>query len=101
MSDSVIPDPESFALPGDGLASAIGAFAAQYATAILTAAIVAKCFFPGHAFILVPWLYDDYRNLSSHLDYSPCHPIDFFVSRPVSTNVIAYLSAAGETTISW
>ena len=72
-------------------------FAAQYAAAILTAAIVATVFFPGNAFLPGPWYSDDYRNLVKHLDYHPGHRIDFFCSRPVSDNLIGYLSAAGES----
>jgi hypothetical protein len=78
------------------VALAVQEFAAQYATAILLALIVATVFFPGNAFLPVPWLGDDYRNLISHDDFQS-GPYVFLHSRPVSDNLIKSLSAAGET----
>ena len=70
-----------------GMARAVQAFAAQYATAVLLAVVTATVFFPGNAFLPVPWQHDDYNNLSGH-------PFQFFCSRPVSTNLIWRLGAA-------
>jgi hypothetical protein len=77
---------------------AVQQFAAQYAAAILTALVVATCFFPDNAFLPVPWQHDDYHNLANHLRCSSGHRIEWFCTRPVSTNAIWYLGSAGETT---
>ena len=70
----------------------------QYAASLLIAVFVLMVFFPGNQFLPVPWQHDDYTNLAGHLHYFVGYPIKLFVARPVSTNVIWWLSAAGDTT---
>jgi hypothetical protein len=97
MNDPAAPAASAITEPS-GTLLAIQEFAVQYATAVLVAVIVASVFFPGNAFLPVPWQHDDYGNLSGHLAFSLRHPIDLFCARPVSSNIIWWLGGAGETT---
>lgn len=101
MSDPARCDVENGAnMPGNsghGLAGAVHELATQYGAAILVAVVVLCVFFPGNEFLPVPWQHDDYNNLAGHLNYHAGHRVDLFCARPVSTNLIWCLSAAGDT----
>lgn len=101
MNNPVMPAADAIGRPNGGLVGAVQEFAAQYAAAILAAVCAATIFFPGNEFLPVPWQFDDYFNLSGYLHYLH-YPQGFrnafLHARPVSTNAIWCLGAAGETT---
>lgn len=69
----------------------------QYAVSLVVAVVVLAFAFPGNEFLPVPWQHDDYTGLAGHLKYLTDGPSAAVCVRPVSTNFMYLLGAAGET----
>lgn len=96
MSVPNTPTANALGKASDELIRAVTEFASQYAVSVGVAVFVAMVLFPGNSFQPFPWHYDDYRNLSSFLDFGPGHWLELDFPRPVSSNFAWHLGRLGE-----